>query len=768
MPVMRTPAAQPPVSPLEARPAAAPADVVVSEGAGGAWPLRLAVFASGTATMALQMCAVRLLAPWVGASSLVWATIIGLSLLAMSLGYLLGGRRADARADGASLARTLLAAAVLVGAVPVVAPVLLPHADLGIDAAPTASMAGAAVGFGVLFFAPALLLGATPPMAIRLAISRVDGAGRTAGQLYALSTLGSIVGTLLAALVLVQWIGTRATLGGIAVLLLAGALGARRVTAVARADVPEVRPRPTAGGAVIPISLASAIVLVEGMAMMATELGIARLVAPFYGASHVVWANVIAIVMGCIALGSWLGGRMADRRPTRAALSVLVAATAAAVAALPFVASPVMRLSTGGIEDVAVGTVVGSFLATMAVLVVPVTLLGMIPPWTLRLALPAIDRAGRTAGRLYALSTAGALVGTFASALWLVPAIGARRALLAFAGALALLALGTALAGGRHASRRSILVAAAAPVLVALLLLAPTGLVKPLDDARVRDERESRYQFVQVVEGSSGRRVLQLNEGWAVHSVYDPGTVLTGGIWDHFLVLPALIDGPARRMLVIGDAAGTSRRALRELRPQLDVEGVELDPEVTAVGRRWFDLRGSVHAGDGRPFLAHAAGQRWDVIHVDAYRQPYIPFYLATREFFELARRRLEPGGVLSINVGSAPSDPRINEAVAASMRAVFPFVARYRAETYNEVIVAVDDPATTIASLAARIRAGELRGADRAQQARLHQLFEGFAGGMRQVQADPDRVLTDDRAPVEWMTDRMILGEAGAGSTAG
>src|SRR3954471_21958376 len=99
--------------------------------------LRLVAFLSGTATMALQMCAVRLLAPWLGASSVVWATIIGLSLLAMSLGYLLGGRLADRRMDGRTLATTLGGAAVLVAMIPAVAPHLLPHA-VGGDLAGTA------------------------------------------------------------------------------------------------------------------------------------------------------------------------------------------------------------------------------------------------------------------------------------------------------------------------------------------------------------------------------------------------------------------------------------------------------------------------------------------------------------------------------------------------------------------------------------------------------------------------------------------------------
>jgi predicted membrane-bound spermidine synthase len=760
--------------------------------------LRLVVFLSGVATMALQMCAVRLLAPAVGASSIVWATIIGLSLLAMSVGYVLGGRLADRHADGRTLARTLLAAGVLVALIPLVAPALLDDVALGITSPGWADLVGAAVGYVVLFLAPALLLGVTPPFAIRLAIGRVQDTGRTAGRLYALSTLGSIVGTLLTALVLVQWIGTRATLVAIALVLLAAASNAWRV----QATHAPARARDNAvdfvAAGVIPFALAAAIVLVEGTAMMATEMSIARLVAPFFGVSHAVWAVIIATVMGSIALGSRLGGRVADRHPTLGALVALLAIAGSAVALLPFVAAPVMRLSTGGIEYVEVARLFGSFFGTMALLVVPVTLLGMIPPWVIRLAVPDVEHAGRTSGRLYALSTGGALLGTFASVLWWIPTIGTRRTMLLVAGALVLLAIALHVRRAPDRGRRSRCAVPAAAALVIALSLLPTGLIKPLEHDRVLAEEESRYQFIQVVEDDSGRRVLQLNEGWAVHSVYDPHSRLTGGIWDHFLVVPSLLEprgderdagavrtftspgvqgvtgegvqrsGPGSSsidMLVIGNAAGTATRAFAELRPEVDVTSVELDREVTRVGRRWFHLRGDVEAADGRPFLARTDDE-WDVVHIDAYRQPYIPFYLTTREFFELAKHRLAPGGVLSINVGSTPDDPRINEAVAATMRDVFPFVARYRAETYNEVIVGVDDPDVDLDELRERLTGspyatGLADVGDGDERRELRGLFTSFAAGMVEVEPDADEVLTDDRAPVEWMTDRMIFGEA-------
>lgn len=747
--------------------------------------LRVVVLLGGIATMALQMTAVRLIAPAVGASSVVWATIIGLSLIAMSVGYVLGGRLADRKVDGRTLAATLGGAAVLVAAIPLIAPTLLGYITFGIANPAWADLIGTTIAYAALILAPALLLGVTPPYAIRLALGSVSDTGRVAGGIYALSTVGSIIGTLGAALVLVQWIGTRWTLWVIALMLVTAALIARSVRplrglavdeihapapAPAPASAPAAAPAPAARAATtIPLALAGLIVFVEGMAMMATEMSIARLIAPFFGASHAVWAIIIATVMGSIALGSRVGGRCADRWPTLGALVLLLAAAAGAVAVLPFVTSPLMRLSTGGIDNVAIGTVVGTFLSTMALLVVPVTLLGMVPPWVTRLSVVSVESAGRTVGRMYALSTTGAIIGTFASVLWLIPMIGTRRTMLLFAGVLALLATGIWLSRMLEVERKWTLLAPASLALVVALSFAPTGLVKPLDNAVVLDERESRYQFIQAVGQSDGIRILQLNEGWAIHSVWNPETVLTGGIWDHFLVVPSFMERSASSMLVIGSAAGTSKRAFAELRPEVAMTSVELDTEVTKVGRKYFELTGEVQASDGRPFLARS-DESWDVIHVDAYRQPYIPFYLTTREFFELAKSRLNTGGVVSINVGSPSNDQRINQAVAATMRDVFPIVVRFRAETYNEVIVAVDDPNVTLDELRDRITTSDLAVGTSPvlaspdlsfEKRQLAKLFPESAEGLRAVSPDASRVMTDDRAPVEWMTDRMIFGEA-------
>ena len=231
----------------------------------------------------------------------------------------------------------------------------------------------------------------------------------------------------------------------------------------------------------------------------------------------------------------------------------MIAAGAALVALVPFVARPFLDLSISGIDSLSAGIVVGSFAAALLLFAPPVVLLGMVTPFALRLAVDDVRTAGATAGRLYALSTVGSLLGTFVSALIAIPLIGTQRTLLAAA---ALLAGSAALLLG---ARWLVLVAA-----LASLLLVPPGAVKA--QSGTIWERESPYQFVQVVQRGE-TRYLYLNEGVAIHSEWRPDTVLTGDEWDMFLAAPPLLGRPLRHVAILGNAGGTIARVARALLP---------------------------------------------------------------------------------------------------------------------------------------------------------------------------------------------------------
>lgn len=485
-------------------------------------------------------------------------------------------------------------------------------------------------------------------------------------------------------------------------------------------------------------------VFLAGTGSMATEICASRLLAPYFGDSTMIWANIIGLILASLSLGYWLGGRLADRRSSPFLLGAIVLAAALCVAIVPFVARPLLERGASGIGQLAVGTVAGSFFAALILFAPPVVALGMVAPLAIRLAMERPGTSGGVAGTVFALSTAGSLLGTFVPALLSIPLIGTQRTLL---GTSALLAATSALALGRRGL---------VPVVCIVALLAlPPGAIRP--GAGVLYEGESAYQFIRVVQDGN-ERVLELNEGVVAHSVYDPASVLTGGYWDLFLVPPLLLDHPLRRVAILGNAGGTVARAYRRFYPQARIDGVEIDAKVSSVGERFFGLKPGpllhLFSEDARPFLLDHR-DRYDIICVDAYRQPYVPFYLATREFYELVRSRLRPGGIVALNVASLPRDHTLVEQTAGTLATVFPRVYRWQALRFNALVIGVEQPLAPAVLSRARGLA----------PARLRPLIHLLAQQAEPVAPARDP-WTDDRAPVEWVVDRMIINAAREGAS--
>ena len=330
------------------------------------------------------------------------------------------------------------------------------------------------------------------------------------------------------------------------------------------------------------------------------------------------------------------------------------------------------------------------------------------------------------------------------SSLLLIPVVGTQRTFLIFALALALVA--AAGLGWRYL---------AAPAAVAGVIAIPVGTVKAETDPgdRVIFEQETATQYARVIEEADGDRRLELNEGVAQHSYYSPRSYLTNDYWDALLILPFMgRELPPERIAVLGNAAGTTARSYGHYFPQTHVDGVEIDPELAEIGRKYFDMTNpnlTVHNEDARPWLRASDGA-FDVIVVDAYRQPYIPFYLATKEFFELARDRLAPGGMVIVNVGHPEDNDDLEKVLSATMAEVFPTVLRDPAEDTNTLLIGAGEDVSVERLRAAR--AGLPTDLQQRSDLEAARIGSPLTGG---------EVYTDDKAPVEWLIDRSILGYA-------
>jgi spermidine synthase len=499
-------------------------------------------------------------------------------------------------------------------------------------------------------------------------------------------------------------------------------------------------------------------VFVGGMTSLGVELAAARLLDPFFGNSLIIWAVLIGMVLLYLTVGYYVGGKWADRSPHYRVLYQITAWAAFLIGIVPFVARPVLLWSVQGFAEYSAGILVGSLLGVVALFSIPVTLLGCVSPFAIRLSMAdeRVESSGNVAGGLYALSTVGSLVGTFLPVLILIPNIGTRNTFLLFSFVL----LVVSLVGLFWELKARALAYLLMPLLlIVLIAVLPGGVIKPVQTGELLHETESAYNYIQVVQW--GDEVwLKLNEGQGIHSIYIPNSVLVEGVWDYFLIAPYFNNAPytadqVGSLALIGSAAGTVAKEYTAVYGPIPIDGAEIDPEIIRVGREYFDMNEpnfDAVAQDGRYFLVNSP-HKYDVIAIDAYRPPYIPFHLTTREFFAEVRAHLTENGVVAINVGRTRDDWSLVEALASTLKAEFPNVylvdlKHAGQELINVLVVATKQP-TRLENLAANTAL--------MTHPILRQVAEGSVSRAEEF-TTPTVVFTDDKAPVEQVVHGLIL----------
>lgn len=511
------------------------------------------------------------------------------------------------------------------------------------------------------------------------------------------------------------------------------------------------------------------VVALAGAGTMTVELAAVRLLAPWFGTSSQVWTNVIGVVLLALSLGYMLGARMSSWKEPRRRMGQVLVVAAALTAWLPAGAGPVAELflPKGLALDQAAGLFVWGSLAASFLLFFPAAAtLGCVGP----LAVEELNRlrgggAGEAGGRILAASTLGSLAGTFGTTHLFLPELGLNAT---FLGAGVLLALcGVSLLGTKPGPAG---LAAGVLVLAALPLARQAERSASKDGVRVATV-ESAYQHLEVVEfrtdaGEPTARWLQVNESFdSYQSIWKPdkGLLGTGYYYDYFTP-PLQWDGGGERwrVLVLGLGAGTAVRVLEGVMPDglgLDTVGVEIDPEVVALGVAKFGLeRGvpgrQVLAGmDARAALRVVEGP-FDQVVLDCYANNMeIPAHLCTREFFAEVAAVLRPGGWVTANVGGFGVEDPVAESVAATLAAGL-----------GESVVIARVPSSRNVMVYGR-RDGSVPGPGDAG----FELFGVLArltpplslpGAWRPVTADDALVLTDDRNPI----DRLQLASIAAG----
>lgn len=498
-------------------------------------------------------------------------------------------------------------------------------------------------------------------------------------------------------------------------------------------------------------------VFTAGMTTLGVEFAASRLLGSIYGSSNIVWANIIGLILIYLTIGYFIGGRWADRSPYYTTFYRLIAWAAFLSGMVPLVAHPILTAAARAVQDFDAALTVGSFVSVLVLFSLPITLLGCVSPFSIRLALSDVQKAGGVSGRMYAISTLGSIIGTFSPVLLLIPQLGTARTFLFFAGIL----LAVGLTGLALHDRRAALKLAWMPlVLVAGAIVALRPPIRPAPEGMtLRFEDESAYNLIQVVEDGNGYRYLLLNEGQGVHSQWHPDQLYYRRTWGFFLAGPYFNAPPytpdrMKRIAIIGLAAGTIARQHEAVYPGLPMDGIEIDPGIVEAGRRYMGMTQPglrVIAEDGR-FALNRLEHTYTMIGVDAYRVPYVPWHLTTVEFFEEVRARLDEDGVLIMNVGRTSADRRLIGALTGTLYQVFPSVHTLDVpNSYNTILVATAQP-TAPENLAANLAALP----PDAHPILREVLADAVAAIRPTVVGKP--VLTDDHAPVESIVDSMVI----------
>jgi spermidine synthase len=444
------------------------------------------------------------------------------------------------------------------------------------------------------------------------------------------------------------------------------------------------------------------VAFVTGAIVMSFEMLGSRYLNPYFGSGIYTWASLISTVLAALCIGYFLGGLAADRYPSATVLGVTVLVGSAYLLLLPLFSERVLEAVLAAVDDVRAG----SLAAALAVMLFPVTFLGMYSPFAIRLLLRSAQHSGAVSGTVYGISTAGSILGTLGTTFLLIPAIGTRAITLTLG------------AAGVAAGLLLLLLRKRAALLVALALAIPCGVARAdeLIDTAVRTEMakradgriahiESEHNDIFITKrGRELTMAFQL-KGFdyteSVASLTDPDDlpIRYTQVMTLALAYPRALD----KVLMLGLGGGTIATYLGRFLPDTSIETIEIDPAVIKAAKTYFGVKETARVryleGDARVHL-NRHPDRYDLILVDAFHGGYVPFHLLTREFYTLLKQRLAPGGAAAFNVHDGT---KLYASTLVTLRAVFPGVHLYPTGQGEVIVVVTAEAAPESNALAQR-----------------------------------------------------------------
>jgi predicted membrane-bound spermidine synthase len=499
------------------------------------------------------------------------------------------------------------------------------------------------------------------------------------------------------------------------------------------------------------------VAFVTGAIVMSFEMLGSRYLNPYFGSGIYTWAALISTVLAALTAGYFLGGFIADRTVSPAVLGAIISIAALYLLVLPSFAEVILRLVLDTVDDVRLG----SLYSALAIMFLPVALLGVYSPFAIRLVLRAAQHSGTVSGTVYGVSTAGSIVGTLGTTFFLIPAIGTRAITLLLGAVglccgLLLFALDRMRLPGKGAR-------AAGLVAFAVLMLAGNrAWSDSLVDENVRAQMlkhsdgrvahlETEYNSLFIDKHGSLLGLSSMYKGRpnyieSIVDLKDPDAMPVP--YDRTMPVALAYLQTAKRILMIGLGAGSISTYLGRAMPDAQIDVVELDPGVIAAGKQYFGLQETDRvrfiASDGRVYL-NRHNDLYDLILLDAFRELGIPFQMLTREFYALVKEHLAPGGAMASNVAA---NTKLYLSTLVTLRAVFPFVDVYPEWTdpNGAQAIAVAAPSSRPDAVSLMQRAVALQ-----QQYRFRYSLSDLVGKrVTDWNSEGADMLTDDFAPAD------------------
>jgi spermidine synthase len=413
--------------------------------------------------------------------------------------------------------------------------------------------------------------------------------------------------------------------------------------------------------------LLNIVVFISGAVLMALEIVGSRVLAPHFGSSIFVWGSLISVVMTALSIGYYWGGWLSAREPSYGKLLTLLLIPGIMIFFLPLIYPSVNEWIAG----VDFGSRLNPLIACGVLFLLPGIFLGTISPYVIRLAATQLETVGSTAGTLYAVSTCGSIFGTLLTAFYLIPALGVSNIIHTLG--ITLVCLSLVVVPLIRLQRVSL---ARAVTAASFILGSATMVWTPFAWAKTLLQKDTFYHRIRIEEDSEARYMYFDRTLQSAMNLKDPTALRL--IYSRYTSLGFTFRPDAKKMLVIGLGGGSIPKKVQKEFPNIEIDAVEIDPEVVKLARDYFHVKEGrqmrLHAQDGRLFLTRTQNQ-YDIILIDAYFTDAMPFHLTTKEFFELAQRRLTPNGIIVANLISAVTGPsgKIARAFVRTQRQVFP-----------------------------------------------------------------------------------------------